>query len=97
MKEYFALLGHKVRDRVTGAKGIVTSISFDLYGCVQAVINAGYDEKGKRLDAYWFDVKRLEVRSAAPVMTPPKFAKMKAGAEPGPAEKGDPHATPRLP
>jgi hypothetical protein len=32
------LLGTKVRDVVTGFVGIVTSVSFDLYGCVQAVV-----------------------------------------------------------
>jgi hypothetical protein len=27
-------LGKKVRDKMTGRKGIVTSVCFDLYGCI---------------------------------------------------------------
>ena len=37
-EQHFKLLGMKVKDKVTGYSGVVTSLSFDLYGCVQAVI-----------------------------------------------------------
>ena len=87
MKQYFDLLGHKVRDRIPGAEGVVASISFDLYGCVQADMNRGFDKDGKRLDNYWFDAKRLEVISDDPLMPQPSFETMHAGDERGPAEK----------
>ena len=32
------LLGLKVKDKVTGFTGIITSVSFDLYGCIQVII-----------------------------------------------------------
>lgn len=72
--EMLSILGYKVKDRVTGFKGVVISISFDLPGCVQAIVNPGLDtKKGVVGDPMWFDVNRLEIISDNPVMTPPKF------------------------
>ncbi len=89
------LLGLKVRDRVTGLAGVVSSISFDLFGCVQAVVVAPVDEKGVLPDGRWFDVSRLEVLDAAPVMEIPggRFVVARSSkpaastSHPGPAEK----------
>ena len=39
MQNHFELLGYKVKDSVTGFTGVVTSISFELYGCVQALVH----------------------------------------------------------
>jgi hypothetical protein len=72
------LLGHKVRDVVTLFEGIVTSLSFDLYGCVQALVQPQDNEKS----AQWFDTKRLKVSSQEPVMRQPSFESV-----PGPAAK----------
>jgi hypothetical protein len=63
-----ALLGFPVRDRVTGATGVVTSVGFDLYGCVQCIVNPGTDKDGKMLDSLWFDINRLEVTDDRPRM-----------------------------
>jgi hypothetical protein len=65
------LLGLKVKDKVTGCVGIVESISYDLYGCVQAVVKPPVDEKGAIVDGRWFDVSRLEVLDLTPVMAIP--------------------------
>ena len=47
-EKHFNLLGMKGKDVVTGFKGVITSLSFDLYGCVQAVINPRkMDKEGK--------------------------------------------------
>lgn len=70
---HFALFGLKVRDRVTGFAGVVTSVSFDLYGCVQAVVTPSAGEAGKLEDSRWFDTKRLEAIDFAPVMALPTF------------------------
>ena len=43
---HMKLLGHKVEDKVTGFKGVVSSLSFDLYGCVQAVVTPAASEDG---------------------------------------------------
>lgn len=69
------LLGQKARDRVTGFEGVVASISFDLYGCIQAVLSPPLDKDGKMQDGRWFDIHRLEIVDAARVMPVPAFAK----------------------
>lgn len=89
------LLGLKVKDRVTGMTGVVESIAYDLYGCVQAVIRPPVDEKGALSDGRWFDVNRLDILDAKPVMEIPgdRFSvERDATPEPsrthsGPAEK----------
>ena len=75
MQEHLKLLGFKVQDVVTGFLGIVTSISFDLYGCVQAVVQPEANEKGEIGEARWFDVKRLVPRTGrtGPVMAVSSF------------------------
>ena len=73
MQEHLKLLGFKVQDVVTGFLGIVTSISFDLYGCVQAVVQPEANEKGELGEARWFDLKRLRTTRAKPMMAVPLF------------------------
>ena len=67
------LLGLKVVDSVTGFIGIVTSVSYDLYGCIQAVVVPLVDEKGEIAEGRWFDTKRLQIIDSTPVMDVPKF------------------------
>ncbi len=90
IERHFAVLGHKVRDRVTGLSGIATSVSFDLYGCVQVLVNTGADKDGKLQDQYWMDIARVEVFSDR-VMEPPDFLADVPEPITGPAEK--PRAT----
>lgn len=79
-------LGFKVRDRVTGFKGVVTSVSFDLYGCLQAVVSPEANvEKGEYVQGCWMDLNRLEVTDTKRVMEVPQW-KMPQEAN-GPAEK----------
>jgi len=73
IRKHLKLLGLKVQDRVTGMKGVVASVSFDLYGCVQAVVNCGLDKDGKPKDSHYYDVARLKVLDKKPVMEPPNF------------------------
>jgi hypothetical protein len=89
VKEYLRLLGFKVRDAVTGFEGVIESVSFDLYGCVQAVVKPGLDEKGLPQDGRWFDLKRLSAIGDKPVMEVPTFEVV-----PGPSEKPAPAAMP---
>jgi hypothetical protein len=88
-------LGLKVRDKVTGFVGVCESISYDLYGCIQAVVRQPMNDKGEVTDGRWFDVARLEVVDPKPVMEVPgkRFA-VERTSEPvkpsnthGPAEK----------
>lgn len=73
IKKHLNLLGMKVQDQITGFNGVVASISFDLYGCVQAIVNPGADKSGKLQDSQWFDVARLRVTGKTPVMRLPDF------------------------
>ena len=66
------LLGKKVQDRVTKQEGVVSSISYDLYGCIQAIITPAV-VKNKREESYWYDIKRLKVLSKRRVMQPPAY------------------------
>jgi hypothetical protein len=71
---YIDLLGKGARDRVTGFAGRVTSVSFDLYGCVQAALTPPIDKDGKRVDGIWLDVHRLDVSDDPRCMPVPAFA-----------------------
>jgi hypothetical protein len=90
IKKHLELLGLKVEDKVTGYRGVVASISFDLYGCVQAIVNPGLGKDKKLADSNYFDVNRLKVLSPKPVMDRPNFdfgpqAEGKQGAAEKPA------------
>ncbi len=73
IEKHIAMLGLKVEDKVTGFKGVVSSVSFDLYGCVQTVVNPGLGADGKLGDSQWFDIARLKVLDSKPVMAVPDF------------------------
>ena len=74
-EQHFNLLGHKAKDKVTGYNGVVTSLSFDLYGCVQAVLTPLVDKDKDLESGRWFDVTRLKVTGKKPVMPVPDFSK----------------------
>ncbi len=71
--KHLALLGLMVTDKVTGREGVVTSVCFDLYGCIQAAVDPGYKEDGSRHEVSWFDINRLRVVTSKPVMEIPDF------------------------
>lgn len=68
------LLGHKVKDRVSGFIGIVVSVSYDLSGCIQAYLTPQVAKHAeKRGEGCWVDTKRLERISTRPTMPMPAF------------------------
>ncbi|MNG26724.1 hypothetical protein D3C84_1117490 [compost metagenome] len=73
VQKHLSLLGLRATDRVSGFSGVVTSIGFDLYGCIQAVLHPGANSDGKMGESLWFDVNRLEIVDQAPVMETPNF------------------------
>lgn len=88
IKQHLNLLGLHVEDRVSGFKGVVTSISFDLYGCVQAIVHPGLDTDKNLGEQQWLDVARLRVTKLKPVMPRPDFEYGDAAkGKKGPAEK----------
>ena len=88
VKKHMEILGCKVRDKVTGFEGVVTSVTFDLYGCVHVLVHPGLDKEGKICKQTWFDIGRLEKKNIKPVMEVPNFDWEDQGqALKGPAEK----------
>lgn len=90
VQKYFDMLGLKARDRVTGFEGTITSVCFDLYGCIQCVVSPPVNKDGKIEEGRWFDSNRLKTVDATPVMNRPDFSFTKeaiAKGEKGPAEK----------
>lgn len=95
-KKYLELLGHEVRDVVSGMEGVVESVCFELYGCVQMAVRPRVpkDAKpGEYPDGRWFDEKRLLKISSVPVMQQPVFAEP-SYAPNGPADKPQASRTP---
>lgn len=73
IKKHLNMLGLRVRDRVTGFKGVIVSVCFDLYGCIQVAVNPGEDKNHKLQESHWLDVSRVEVLNKTPVMQRPNF------------------------
>lgn len=70
-------LGYKCEDKITGFTGVIITIGFDLYGCIQATVQPGVskeDGKVKYQDGGWYDINRLEITSKKPVMDAPEFS-----------------------
>jgi len=88
VQEHINLLGLPVKDKVTKLEGVVTSMSFDLYGCVQALVTPTAKD-GKVEQARWMDVARLTTKKKTPVMACPDFNTPGTVAEgkKGPADK----------
>ena len=71
--EHINKLGSKAEDLVTGFAGVITLVSFDLYGCVQMVLTPKVDKSGKTIDGRWFDVTRLKMKSKNALLSVPKY------------------------
>ena len=52
--KHLEILGMEVEDRVTRFKGVVSTVSFDLYGCIQTVVCPGIDKNGQLQESKWF-------------------------------------------
>lgn len=91
--KHIDLLGYKAKDKVTGYKGVITTISFDLFGCVQAVITPEVKDGSDEVSSgHWFDVTRLKIIGSKKVMDSPNFekgyiAEGKKGAAPKPLQR----------
>ena len=81
MQQYMKCLGETVRDKLTDIEGTVTSISFDLYGCVQAIIKQRIDKDGKVPDTKWHDIKRLDIIPGGHIMPVPNYGEMQTENE----------------
>jgi len=89
LERHLDLLGMRVEDQITGFRGVVATVGFDLYGCIQAIVNPGADVEGKLRESQWFDVNRLRVVGSR-VMERPAFEwspQAIASGDKGPAER----------
>lgn len=90
LNKHLSKLGKRARDVVTGQTGVIVSVSFDLYGCIQVVLNPGIDKDGKHREQGWYDIARMEITDEKPVMQQPAFEWTKddiSSGKKGPAEK----------
>ena len=80
--KHLDLLGMTVKDKVTQIRGVVTSVSFDLYGSIQAAVTMNDSV------SYWYDITRLDITMGERVMPVPNFSQgyIAKGLK-GPADK----------
>lgn len=67
----FHSLGKRVKEKVTKREGVVTGISFDLYGCVQVLVNHGLGDLNTPKTQTYYDLHRIKVLSEEDVVKPP--------------------------
>jgi len=72
-KRHIDLLGYKAEDKITGFKGVIDSVCFDLYGCIQVSLKPPVDKDGKIPDSFWFDVTRLKINTKVRIVKLPNF------------------------
>lgn len=89
--DHIDLLGHECTDKVTRVNGVITSISFDLYGCVQALVQPlpAQNKDGTIKSCLWLDVSRLEIEQDKIMKTPDFLSGYPATGLKGPAQKPD--------
>ena len=92
VQQHLDNLGKTGRDKVTGLEGVIDSLCFDLYGCIQYMIKPKAKENGELVNSYWIDVTRVEVINDERVMPLPDYdsgyiAEGKKGAADKPASK----------
>lgn len=77
--------GMKVKDKISGFEGIVTTICEHIAGCFRVGVMAGLDKDGKLLDVEYFDEPMLEVIQSKPVAenTNPNSGGPMTNADPG--------------
>lgn len=74
-------LGDRVKDRISGLTGIVTSRSEHLFGCARYWVEPQELKDGKRVDGCWLDEDAIEVVEAA-VIEPQQYRVVAAAREP---------------
>lgn len=73
INKHFELLGKPAKDVITGFVGVISSLSFDLYGCIQVAISPPIDKDGEIPSGQWFDVTRVKVTKNKTVMDLPDY------------------------
>jgi hypothetical protein len=90
LEKSLEFLGYRATDLITDMEGVITSISFDLYGCVQGVLTVKQKvDSDKPIGLHWVHLGRLKITSKTPVIPPPNFFGVNESAKgnTGPANK----------
>ena len=74
-EKHIELLGYKAKDKVTGFSGIIDSVCFDAYGCIQVSLKPPMNKDGEVPQGYWFDVTRIDIDTKKRVIDMPNFYK----------------------
>ena len=89
IQEAINLLGYEGKDKVIGFEGIVESVSFDLYGCIQLWMKpTSLKEDGSQKEGGYFDISRIVIETS--IIPAPKFKdeeKIPSQYDKGPAQK----------
>jgi len=84
-------LGFPAKDILTGMTGVISSISFDINGCIQGWIQPSMKEDKTVPEGKWIDVARLELTSETPVIRSPNYVEgVIADGGSGASDKGPP-------
>lgn len=63
------LLGYEGKDRITKQSGVISSIAFDLYGCIQVLLTPLKVENNTDIKVQgWFDINRIEIKKGKKIM-----------------------------
>lgn len=54
-------LGCRVKDKITGFKGIATGICKYITGCDRILVTPPVDKEGKYVESEWIDIQRLSL------------------------------------
>lgn len=75
---YLDAIGYEAIDNVTKFRGVITSVSFDLYGCIQFLLTPPVTKDGKMEESEWCGVNGVYVFDGRPrVVTPQPFRPVK--------------------
>lgn len=72
-ERHIELLGYRAKDKVTGYAGVIDSVCFDAYGCIQISLRPPMNKDGELPNGCWFDVTRLEIDTKKRVIEMPNF------------------------
>lgn len=72
VQENISFLGRKCVDAITEFAGVITSVSFDVSGCIQAYV-VPTANNGDLKQGSWFDVSRLHISSDYVLFAPDFF------------------------
>lgn len=88
VEENLRMLGFKCEHKVTGLKGVIDCISFDLWGTTHCGVDPGMDKDKKQIDGVSFVILSLTKLGKKPVMNVPDFEfGIQAEGKQGPANK----------